>query len=222
MEIDAKKNNRNEFEFLSIENSNSFNVNRLQGVKNIGSTFLLNKSNNVLTKKNEVELKQYFSKNKEELISILKEILDINKNDFKEENIQLLKSLVPEELKRLLNKDENRYIITYEGDFNELPENPETGKIYGLIGNENEVTYYLYLNDKYVILLDKKYYDNSYYKKSDVNTKIIELTSQLNEILIKLESILNNNILKSDFNTMNEKLNLIQHDINELKAFLNV
>lgn len=222
MEIDAKKNNRNEFDFLSIENSNSFNVNRLQGVKNIGSTFLLNKSNNVLTKKNEVELKQYFSKNKEELISILKEILKINKNDFKEENIQLLKSIVPDELERLLNKDENRYIITYEGDFNELPENPKTGKIYGLIGNEDEVTYYLYLNDKYVILLDKKYYDNSYYKKNDVNTKIIELTSQLNEILIKLETIINNTISKTDYNNLIQKMNLIQHDINELKAFLNI
>ena len=222
MEIDVKKNNRKEFDFLSIENSNSFNVNRLPGIKNIGSTYILNKANNVLIKKNEVELKQYFSKNKEELISILKEILEINKNDFKEENEQILKALVPEELIRLLNLSENRYIITYEGDFNELPENPEIGKIYGLIGNEGEITYYLYLKDKYVILLDKKYYDNFYYKKNDVNTKIIELTSQLNEILIKLETTINNTISKTDYNNLIQKMNLIQHDINELKAFLNI
>ena len=86
MEIDIKKNDKNEFELLAIENSGSYNVNKLYGVKNIGSTYILNKSNNVLTKMNEVELKQYFSKNKEELISILKEILEIN-NYFKGEHI---------------------------------------------------------------------------------------------------------------------------------------
>ena len=222
MEIDIKKNKNKELDFLSVEKSDGFNVNRLQGIKNIESTYFLNKANNILTKKTETELKQYFSKNKDELISILKQILEINKNDFKEENHQLLKTLIPKELQRLLNLSEENCVITFSGNVNELPENPETGKIYGLIGEDNKITYHLYLKDGFIVLLDKEYYDDAYYKKNEVNSKILELTLQLNEILEVLESTINNTISKTELNEFISKMNLIQHDINELKAFLNI
>ena len=72
MNIDVKKNKNKEKDFIAVEASNGFDVNRLSGIKNIESTYILNKANNVLTRKTESEIKQYFSKSKDELISILK------------------------------------------------------------------------------------------------------------------------------------------------------
>lgn len=221
MEIDVKKNINKDFEFISVEGSNSFDVNKLQGVKNVGSTFILNKSNNVLTKKTELELKQYFSKNREELISILKQILEINKNDFKEENENLLKSLVSSELDEFLNNNTG-YFVSFNGNVNELPENPKTGEIYGLIGEDEQITYYMFLEDKYVILLDKKYYDENFYNKTEINFKISDLSNQLNEILLSLESKLNSLISKDDLNKILTKISAMEHNINELKASLNI
>lgn len=220
MEIDVKKNINKDFEFISVEGSNNFDVNKLQGVKNIGSTFILNKTNNVLTKKTETELKQYFSRNREELISILKQILEINKNDFKEENENLLKSLVSSELENFLNK--SGYVISFNGNVNELPENPKTGEIYGLIGEDEQITYYMFLEDKYIILLDKKYYDENFYNKTEINFKISDLSNQLNEILLSLESKLNSLISKDDLNKILTKISAMEHNINELKASLNI
>lgn len=222
MNIDVKKNKNKEKDFIAVEASNGFDVNRLSGIKNIESTYILNKANNVLTKKTESELKQYFTKSKDELISILKNILEINKNDFKQENEQLLKKLVSEELEKTLNLDENKYIITFEGNVNTLPENPGTGKIFGLIGENNEITYHLFLNDNYVVLLDKKYYDENYYKRNEVNSKILNLKTKLDEILLKAEFNIHNTISKEDYDNLMTKINLIQHDVVELKSFLNI
>lgn len=222
MEINGKKNGNKDYEFLSVEGSNSFDMNKLPNVKSIGSVYFLNKENNVLTRKSETELKQFFTKSKDELISVLKQITEINKADFREENQQLIKSLIPDELQKLLNLDENKYIITFEGNVNELPENSETGKIYGLIGEDNKITYYLYLKDNYVILADKSYYEENFYNKNEVNLKLLDLNSKLNVILSSLESTINNTISKSEFNEFITKMNLIKNEINELKAFLNI
>ena len=79
----------------------------------------------------------------------------------------------------------------------------------------------LYLKDKYVILLDKKYYNDSYYKKNEINEKILELTIKLNEILLILDTTVNNTISNSELSNFILKMNLLKHEINELKRYLN-
>ena len=208
MEIDIKKNDHG-VEYYSIEKSSQYDVNKLDNIKNIGTIYLMNKNNNSLMEISEMELKRHFTKSKDELIKVLQEAINLNKADYDERNEEIIFNVIDN---KLSSEFENVNFVKFVNIVDELPENPNTGEIYGLRLND-VITYYIYLNDRFFALIGKNQFEETYYNKEALNLKFEELNSKLNEMIETIDNITENSITQEDLQQYLEKLNELKEMI---------
>lgn len=211
MEIDIKKSN-NSVDYISTETTSKFDVNKLRDIEKVGSVYIMNEKNSVLTKKSETELKQYFTKSKNELISVLNEAIKINKNDYFDENNRIINEEINNKLSTELDISS---MIRFKGYVTNLPDHPLNGEIYAL--NTNDViTYYLYLNGIFFAMISKSQLENNFYKKEVLNSKLDELNSKLHQMIGTIEGVSENAISKNDLNRYISKLDELKNQLNTI------
>lgn len=200
MEIDINKDEN--VNFISSETSTKYDVNKLNGVSNISQIQLMNNKNKTLVNQSEIEFKKYFTENKTELINALNEIILLNKKSLNEETINLINNSINQKIQSIFN---NGYYLKYKGSVNTLPLHSENGNIYELI-NDNKKSYHIYLNGSYLQLVDSNYYNEMYYNKEALNSKLRNLNLKLNNLLEIVENIKQNSITNDDYTKLLNKI----------------
>lgn len=210
MEIDLKRTNDN-IEYISTETSTKYDVNKLRLNKSVDALYLMKDNDSSLTKITETELKSYFTKNKNELISILHEAIGINKNDFLEYYGEIVKNYINSKIPVEFNSG----VVKFIKEVNVLPDTGEQGGIYCL--NDGTIKkYFIYINNSFFAIMDKEFFEENFYKKETLNLKLNELNSKLNEMVNNLDTITNNSITDEDLNSYIEKLNQLKDKLSSI------
>lgn len=210
MEIDLKRTNDN-IEYISTETSTKYDVNKLRLNKSVDALYLMKDNDSSLTKITETELKSYFTKNKNELISILHEAIGINKNDFLRYYSEIVKNYIDPKIPIEFNSGAIRFIK----EVSVLPDDGEQGGIYCL-NDGTAKKYFIYINNSFFAIMDKEFFEENFYKKEALNSKLNELNSKLNKMVSDLDTVTNNSISNEELNSYIEKLNQLKDKLNSI------